>query len=137
MSFSKTNADHIDTVIACILQKFAGQTVHNKVLKDYLCATLPELFPSGRADGAVEFLSTVAFRSTVSAAGIGGVAFLEGIKDGAKRYWKVPMDTSNTVAKSDLPMEALAPVIPTRKVKLSFGEYVAAAKAKAKTEPTE
>ena len=136
MSFSKTNPAHIDTVIEAILAKFAGQTVHNKVLKEYLCKTLPDLFPSGRADGAVEYLADAAFRSTVTSSGVGGVAFLEGILEGNRRYWKVPMDTSNTIAKSDLPIENLSRVAPTRKVKMDFGTYVAAAKAKPKSEPT-
>ena len=135
MSFSKNNPAHVDTVIEAILAKYAGRVVHNAELKSYLCATLPELFPSGRADGAVEFLAAVQFRSCVGKGGVSGVAFLEGIKEGGKRFWKVPMDTANTVAKSDLQIEELGSVIRTRKSKLSFGEYVAAAKAK--PEPTE
>lgn len=130
MSFSKNNPAHVDMVIEAILAKYAGRVVHNAELKAHLCATLPELFPSGRADGAVEFLAAVQFRSTVSKSGIGGVAFLEGIKEGGKRFWKVPMDTSSTIAKSDLQIEELGTVIRTRKSKLSFGEYVAAAKIK-------
>ena len=130
MSFSKNNPSHVDMVIEAMLAQYAGKIVHNAELKDYLCATLPELFPSGRADGAVEFLSKVQFRSCVGKGGVSGVAFLEGIKEGGKRFWKVPMDTSSTVAKSDLPIEELGSVIRTRKSKLSFGEYVVAATKK-------
>jgi len=78
----------------------------------------------------VEYLAAVQFRSCVNKAGVAGVAFLEGVKEGGKRFWKVPMDTSATVAKSDLRIEELGSVIHTRKSKLSFGEYVVAATKK-------
>ena len=132
--FSVKNSDHIDMVIECILQKFAGQVVPNTVLKDYLCKKLPDLFPTGRADRAVEHLANVAFKSTVSKGSVNGVAFLEGIKDGGRRAWKVPRNTDNVMAKSDIALEELAPVIPTRKAKLTFGEYVAATKKPPKAE---
>jgi len=128
--FSKNNPAHVDMVIEAILVKYAGCIVHNAELKAYLCAELPDLFPSGRADGAVEYLAAVQFRSCVNKAGVAGVAFLEGVKEGGKRFWKVPMDTSATVAKSDLRIEELGSVIHTRKSKLSFGEYVVAATKK-------
>ena len=127
MSFSKNNPEHIDVVISTILDRYAGTVVHNAELKAFLCTELPEMFPTGRADGAVEFLASVAFRSTVSKTGIGGVAFLEGIKEGSKRYWKVPLTTDNVVAKADIVNQLQEP-LPTRKIKLSFGEYVAAKK---------
>ena len=130
--FSVNNSDHIDMVIECILSKYAGQVVHNKELKEYLINTLPELFPSGRADRCIEHLSNAAFKSTVRNGTVGGVAFLEGILDGKKRYWRVPKNTDNTVAKSDLSLDQLTSVAQTRKSKLSFGEYVAASK---KTKP--
>lgn len=127
MSFSKNNTEHIDLVIETILGRYAGQVVHNAELKEFLVQQLPELFPSGRADGCIEFLASVAFRSTVNKKGVGGIAFLEGIKDGSKRYWRVPQNTSEVVAKADC-LDKLQSPIPTRKVKLNFGEYVAAKK---------
>lgn len=127
MSFSKNNTEHIDTVIETVLGRYAGQVVHNAELKNFLTTALPELFPSGRADGCIEFLATVAFRSTVSKTGVGGIAFLEGIKEGSKRYWRVPMTTNDIVAKADC-LDKLQAPLPTRKVKLNFGEYVAAKK---------
>ena len=120
MSFSKKNSEHIDLVIATILDKYAGRTVHNEVLKDYLVATLPEMFPSGRADGAVEHLAKVRFASSRTKTGVVGIAFLEGIKDGRKRYWKVPENTDGTVAKADC-LDELSTPLPTKKPKLVFG----------------
>jgi hypothetical protein len=128
--FSVKNSDHIDLVVGAILEKFGGQVVHNATLKEYLINTLPEMFPSGRADRCIEFLASVAFRSTVRNGVVGGVAFLEGIKDGKKRYWRVPMNTDNVVAKSDVPIESLGEVIRTRKATIPFGQYVAASKKK-------
>lgn len=123
--FSKKNTDHVDMVMAAIMDAYAGQTVHNAQLKEFLCATLPELFPSGRADGCIEFLSNVDFSSTMSKkTGASGVAFLEGIKDGGKRYWKVPESLDNVVAKSDC-TELSAPLPTKKRVNLRFGEYVA------------
>jgi len=120
MSFSKKNSEHLDLVIAAILDKFAGQIVHNQTLKDYLVATLPEMFPSGRADGAVEHLASVDFASSRTKKGVVGIAFLEGIKDGKKRYWKVPENTDTTVAKADC-LDKLSTPLPTKKPKLVFG----------------
>lgn len=120
MSFSKNNPDHVDVVISAILQKFAGQIVHNQVLKDYLVATLPEMFPSGRADGCVEHLASVDFASTRTKKGIAGVAFLDGYIEKNRRYWRVPENTDGVVAKSDA-TDRLTGVIPTKKPKLAFG----------------
>lgn len=129
--FSKNNSEHIDLVIATILDRYAGQVVHNAELKDFLCAKLPELFPSGRADGCVEHLASVRFKSSEGKKGITGIAFLEGIKEGNRRYWKVPENTDNVVAKSDA-VDKLTATIPTKKPKLEFG--LVAAK---KSEPAE
>lgn len=118
--FSKKNSDHLDLVIAAILEKFAGQTVQNSVLKAYLCNKLPEMFPSNRADGAVEALSDVDFASTKSKTGQQGVAFLEGITEGNRRLWRVPASTDNVVAKSDV-AEVLKAPLGTKKLK-KFGE---------------
>jgi len=129
--FSKKNTDHVDMVMAAIMDAYAGQTVHNAQLKEFLCATLPELFPSGRADGCIEFLSNVDFSSTMSKkTGASGVAFLEGIKDGGKRYWKVPESLDNVVAKNDC-TELSAPLPTKKRVNLRFGEYVARQKEEA------
>jgi len=118
--FSKKNSDHVDMVIAAILEKFAGQIVHNATLKEYLCNALPEMFPSGRADGAIEFLSDVGFASSNSKTGQQGVAFLEGIIEGKRRFWKIPDTTDNVVAKSDVADSLKAP-LGTKKLK-KFGE---------------
>ena len=123
--FSKKNSDHIDMVIAAIMAKYAGQTVHNAELKDYLIATLPELFPSGRADGCIEFLAKVDFSSTMSKkSGVQGIAFLDGVKEGGKRYWNVPATLDNVVAKGDC-AELDAPLPTKKRVNIRFGEYVA------------
>ena len=123
--FSKKNSDHVDMVIAAIMNAYAGQTVHNAVLKAFLCNALPEMFPSGRADGCIEFLSNVDFSSTISKkGGVSGVAFLEGLKVEGKRFWKVPAELDNVVAKSDC-AELQAPLPTKKRVNIRFGEYVA------------
>ena len=127
--FSKKNSDHVDMVIAAIMAKYAGKTVHNAELKAHLIAVLPELFPSGRADGCIEFLSNVDFSSTISKkGGVQGVAFLEGVKEGGKRFWNVPAALDNVVAKSDC-SELQAPLPTKKRVNIRFGEYVAKQKA--------
>ncbi len=120
--------ENIEVVAAYIVEKFGGNVVHNAALKEALVQGLPELFPGGRADAAIEFLASVDFASCYTKAGPRGIALLEGIKDGGKRFWRVPTTTAAD-AKHMADVDAMQAPLPTKARRcIRFGEYVAKGK---------
>lgn len=125
--------ENIEVVAAYIVDSFGGTVVHNAELKAALVQGLPELFPGGRADAAIEFLASVDFASCYTKSGPRGLALLEGVKDGGKRFWRVPTTTAAD-AKVQVDEESMQAPLPTKARRcIRFGEYI----AKGKTEDIE
>ena len=121
---------NIQMVVEFIVAKHGGELVHNAKLKDTLVRGLPEVFPNGRADACIEFLASVDFASCYTKAGPRGLALLQGIKEGGKRFWLVPT-TTEAKAKAESMVEDMQAPLPTKARKcIRFGEYIAKNKDK-------
>jgi hypothetical protein len=128
--------ENIEVIAEYIVSRFGGAVVRNADLKDALVGRFPEVFANGRADACVEFLASVDFASCYTKSGPRGLALLEGVKEGGKRYWRVPTTTTEAKAKVEVEVPDMQRPLPTKARRcIRFGEYIA--KAKAKDEDTE
>ena len=119
---------NIEAIVAYIVSRFGGQQVRNADLKGALVERFPEVFANGRADACIEYLACVDFASCYTKAGPGGLALLQGVKDGGKRYWIVPTSTE-AKAKAESEVGNMQAPLPTKARKcIRFGEYVAKTK---------
>lgn len=98
----RTNGRELELCNAIIAQ-FAGEKVDNQSLQDWLCSQFPELFPTGRADGFLEYVGAINYSSTQGEEpmDVRGYAAFAGIKAPRPtasgkpsrtcgRWWKIP-----------------------------------------------
>ena len=51
-------------IVNAIIAAFGGEKVYNQDLQDWLCSQFPDTFPTGRADGFIEYVGAINFAST-------------------------------------------------------------------------
>lgn len=136
---ARFNVETVSAIVSAMVSEFGGREVPNAVLKAWLCATFPTHFPSGRADGFVEYIAAVDFASTINKAGVSGYAILRGIKRDRARLWLVPSEVPAALSTKGEAFGAMGAAVPAplptkKRTTIRFGEYVAAAKAKGEGE---